>query len=197
MLNRRRREQGFTLIELMIVVAIIGILAAIAIPAFINYIKRSKTSEAPANLKALFTGSSSYYNSEMSARGLVARGAATANTTRCTVITAMTPTAPSSQKHTLAWPAVPVAAEWSGAFSSLGWQVSDPIYYQYGIQSGGSAPGNCGDTTAVLGTSIYTFTATGDLDGDATQSTFELNVGLDEGNQLYRNGSIFVQNELE
>ena len=49
----------------------------------------------------------------------------------------------------------------------------------------------------VLGTSIYTFTAIGDLDGDASLSTFELNVGLDEGNQLYRNGAIFVQNELE
>jgi type IV pilus assembly protein PilA len=54
-------KRGFTLIELMIVVAIIGLLAALAIPNFIKFQARSKQSEARSNLKAVFTAEKSYY----------------------------------------------------------------------------------------------------------------------------------------
>lgn len=55
-------QKGFTLIELMIVVAIIGILAAIAIPNFIKFQARSKQSEVKANLKALYTAEKAFYH---------------------------------------------------------------------------------------------------------------------------------------
>lgn len=49
------KERGFSLVELMIVVAIIAILAAIAIPAFMKFAMKSKTSEATANISAIRT----------------------------------------------------------------------------------------------------------------------------------------------
>ena len=57
----KKLQKGFTLIELMIVVAIIGLLAALAIPNFIRFQARSKQSEVKANLKGLFTAEKSYY----------------------------------------------------------------------------------------------------------------------------------------
>lgn len=59
-----QNRKGFTLIELMIVVAIIGILAAVAVPGFMQYIKSSKTSEAKTNLKAIADGAISYFEAE-------------------------------------------------------------------------------------------------------------------------------------
>ena len=52
-MRRNRREGGFTLVELMIVVALIGVLTAVAIPNFMNYQARSRRSEAFANLSAI------------------------------------------------------------------------------------------------------------------------------------------------
>jgi type IV pilus assembly protein PilA len=60
LLNLRRRE-GFTLIELMIVVAIIGILAAIAIPNFLRFQLRSKAGEGKVNLAAIRSAEEGYF----------------------------------------------------------------------------------------------------------------------------------------
>ena len=61
MLSKLRSKKGFTLIELMIVVAIIGILAAIAIPNFLKFQAKSKQSEAKSNLGAIYTGEVAFF----------------------------------------------------------------------------------------------------------------------------------------
>ena len=61
MLRKLANRKGFTLVELMIVVAIIGILAAIAIPNFLQFRLKAKSSEAKSNLGAIRSTEVAYY----------------------------------------------------------------------------------------------------------------------------------------
>jgi type IV pilus assembly protein PilA len=59
--RKNRTGQGFTLIELMIAIAIVGVLAAIAVPAFSNYLARARVSEAINYAQSCKTGYLEYY----------------------------------------------------------------------------------------------------------------------------------------
>ncbi|MBF0118221.1 MAG: prepilin-type N-terminal cleavage/methylation domain-containing protein [Desulfobacterales bacterium] len=103
-----KNRKGFTLIELMIVVAIIGILAAIAIPNFRNYQLKAKRSEAPTNLKAIKVSEESYRAESGTYKSCAATPA----------------TAPQATKS---------AFTGGGAndFQAIGWSPSGNVYGQY------------------------------------------------------------------
>lgn len=181
-----RKKAGFTLIELMIVVAIIGILAAIAIPAFIGYVRRSKTSEAASNLKNLFTAAAGYYNQEnWDMRGVETMGGTSLAASSCTVLAAMSTNAPSPSKTVVDWN---MEAE---SFRDVGFSIADPIYYQYSIAG---STDSCGHMATE---NLYSFQANGNLDGDTATSLFEISAGSSTENELMRTPGIFRQDELE
>ncbi len=139
---------GFTLVELMIVVVILGILAAVAIPAFSRYIKRSKTTEVAGNIAKIYQGEVTYYSASAE------RGDGTARFVNAGAL----PSTPSPGQNKF-----PADAQlWAGNtdWSAIGFGLDGAHYYRYTAIS----------STTTLG---FTAQAEGDIDGDGTLSVFQ------------------------
>lgn len=158
------RARGFTLIELMIVVAILAILSVVAVPAFIKYMRRAKTVEAVDELDKIHKSAATYY-----ARGAVLSGSGSAIPCQFPASEAMTP----DVTQTLCCGGTSDAdkddrcdvktSNWSTqTWSALNFQMNDQHYFGYSFVSAGS-----------LASAQFTARANADLDCDGTLSTFE------------------------
>ncbi len=189
---KKLNKRGFTLIELMIVVAILGILAAVAIPAFINYMRKAKTSEATLNIDRIFEGGISYFEAEH-----VERGVTGTILQHCLPLTATwTPDAtPGSAKYNAAdtaqkWSLLsdPIALTWK----ALDFAMGDNHYYAYQFNN------ELGTSLPLTAPGIaFQAAARGDLDGDLTYSLFERAAAHTSEGTIQGSSGVYKSDPLE
>jgi prepilin-type N-terminal cleavage/methylation domain-containing protein len=176
-----RTYRGFTLVELMIVVAIIGVLSTVAIPSFMKYIRRSKTTEAVMNIRKLFDGAVTYYEAEhaSSSGAILARQFPDA-------VKEPSPAMGTCCKQT-GQKCAPSASYWTDqTWQALNFSVDDPHYYSYSFPSSGTEK-----------SAKFDATANGDLDCDDAYSTFSRHGSVDKQGGVVGGSGLYTKNDIE
>ena len=158
-----KKSEGFTLIELMIVVAIIGILAAIAIPNFIRFQLRSKAGEAKLNLVAIRSAEGSYFAEYGSFIDMLTPEPQT---------TGIDAVVPGSTKRRWSACANPITMA-SPGHCIVGYFPEGPTYFDYGVATDG--PGNASLAPGLIAAEFWA-DALSDIDADTVSNIWAIRV---------------------